>query len=357
MRLKAVAAYCISMLMILFAGILQAQTNPVNRSEQGMAAYLMVYFKDDTHGLYMALSADGYSFTDVNNGLPIMAGDTLAEQKGIRDPHIYRGPDNNFYMVMTDLHIFAQKDGLRKTKWQRSEKQYGWGNNNAILLMKSADLIHWQRTDLRVDKAFPELKDIGCAWAPETIYDPAEKKMMIYFTMRFGNGLNKLYYAYADKAFTKLVTKPKLLFNFSKKGSYIDGDITEVDGKYHLFYVAHDGQSGIKQTVSDALKTGYTYDSTWYDPEPKACEAPTVWKRIGEQKWVLMYDIFGITPSYFGFSETADFIHFKNLGHFNEGPMKSTNFSSPKHGAVIQITKSEAQRLAAHWNMPFGNKL
>lgn len=39
-------------------------------SEKDMAAYLMVYFKDDTHSLYMALSPDGYSFTDVNNGSP-----------------------------------------------------------------------------------------------------------------------------------------------------------------------------------------------------------------------------------------------------------------------------------------------
>jgi len=29
--------------------------------------------------------------------------------------------------------------------------------------------------------------------------------------------------------------------------------------------------------------------------------------------------------------------------------MKSTNFTSPKHGAVIPITKQELQRLAKHW--------
>jgi hypothetical protein len=28
----------------------------------------MVYFKDDPHCPYFALSSDGYSFTDVNNG-------------------------------------------------------------------------------------------------------------------------------------------------------------------------------------------------------------------------------------------------------------------------------------------------
>ena len=78
-------------------------------SEKDMAAYLMVYFKDDTHSLYMALSPDGYSFTDVNNGQPVIAGDSIALQRGIRDPHIMRGPDGAFYLAMTDLHIYARE--------------------------------------------------------------------------------------------------------------------------------------------------------------------------------------------------------------------------------------------------------
>lgn len=42
-----------------------------------------------------------------------------------------------------------------------------------------------------------------------------------------------------------------------------------------------------------------------------------------------------------GFSETSGFVNFKDLGHFNEGVMKATNFSLPKHPAVIQITKKK----------------
>jgi len=317
--------------------------------DKKMNAYLLVYFKDATHGLYMALSQDGYSFTDVNHGEPIMAGDTIALQKGIRDPHITRGPDGWFYLALTDLHIYAKKMGLRSTEWERDGKEYGWGNNRALVLMKSPDLIHWSRTNLRVDEAFPGLDSIGCAWAPETIYDPARKKLMLYFTMRYRNGLNKLYYAYMNDAYTKMETKPALLFKYPTERSTIDADITRVGDKYHMFYVSHDGEAGIKQSISDSINTGYVYDPKWYDPEPKACEAPTVFQRIGENKWVLIYDIYGITPHNFGFSETADFVHFTDLGHFNEGVMKATNFSSPKHGAVIQLTKEEADRLAQHW--------
>ena len=103
--------------------------------------------------------------------------------------------------------------------------------------------------------------------------------------------------------------------------------------------------------MSDSINSGYKYDAKWYDPEPKACEAAKLWKRIGTDKYVLMNDSYGIDPHNFGFSETLDFINFKNLGHFNEGVMKSTNFTSPKHGAIIHLTKKETKRLALHWGL------
>jgi len=321
-------------------------------AEKDMAAYLMVYFKDDTHGLYFALSKDGYSFTDVNNGRPVISGDSIAEQKGIRDPYIMRGNDGYFYMAMTDLHIFAQKAGLRNTEWEREGKEFGWGNNRGLVLMRSKDLLHWSHSVLRVDRAFPGWEHIGCAWAPELIYDDKEEKIMLYFTMRFGNGLNKLYYTWLNKTFTGLETEPQQLFQYPKYNrNFIDGDIVKANGRYHLFYVPHDGVPGIKQAVSDRLNGGYRYEEAYCDPEPRACEAPNAWKRIGENKWVLMYDIYGINPHNFGFSETADFVHFTNLGHFNEGVMKATNFVSPKHGSVIHLTQKEAGRLAAHWGL------
>lgn len=105
--------------------------------EKDMAAYLMVFHQDETHGLHMVLSRDGYTFTALNDGHPVLAGDTIALQKGIRDPHIMRGPDGAFYLSMTDLHIYAQRDGYRDTEWERDGRQYGWGNNRGLVLMKS----------------------------------------------------------------------------------------------------------------------------------------------------------------------------------------------------------------------------
>src|SRR5512144_2737319 len=179
--------------------------------EKDFAGYLMVYFKDQTQSAYMAISRDGYTFTDLNGGEPIFDGSELAEQKGVRDPHITRGPDGAFYLAMTDLHIFGQRAGFRTTQWERPVEQYGWGNNRAIVLMKSYDLIHWTHSDFRVDRAFPELGDISASWAPQTILDESKGKMMVYYTIRQGPKEAKLYYTYTDEAFTRLETKPELL--------------------------------------------------------------------------------------------------------------------------------------------------
>ena len=151
-------------------------------------------------------------------------------------------------------------------------------------------------------------------WAPELIYDQQIGKIMIYFTMRLGKGKTKLYYSYMNKEFNALESKPEILFDYPDPSvQVLDADITKLPG------------------------------------ETQACEAPNVWKREGTERWVLMYDIFSIKPHNFGFAETTDFKHFTNLGHFDQGLMKRTNFSVQKHGAVIVVTEDEASTLDFYW--------
>lgn len=313
-------------------------------TEKDFGGYLMVYFKDQTQSAYMAVSRDGYTFTDLNEGNPIFDGSKLAEQKGVRDPHITRGPDGGFYLAMTDLHIFGQYAGYRTTKWQRPEEKYGWGNNRAIVLMKSFDLIHWTHSDFRVDKAFPELGDIDCSWAPQTVYDEEEGKMMVYFTIRYNNKNANIYWSYTDDAFTRLETVPKMIPNING----IDSDITKVGNKYHQHYVS---DAKVLHAVSNKINTGYISESRRIDPETKPTEAPNVFKRLGTDTWVLMYDVYGARPNNMGFSETTGFVNYKNIGHFNEGVMKGTNFERPKHGAVTYLTPGELKAIAKHWNI------
>jgi hypothetical protein len=313
-------------------------------NEKNLAGYLLVYFKDQNQSAYMAISADGYTFTDINGGEPVFLGSELAEQKGIRDPHITRGPDGAFYLAMTDLHIFGKRAGFRDTEWERPLEKYGWGNNRAIVLMKSYDLIHWSHSDFRVDKAFPELGDIDCSWAPETVYDPTSKKMMVYFTIRYNNKECHLYYSYANNDFTKLETKPERITEIDG----LDGDITKVKDQYQMFYVSG---AKILHSVSNKINQDYKVEGQRIDPEKVSTEAPNLFKRLGTESYVLMYDVYGLRPSNMGFSETTDFEHYTNIGHFNEGVMKTTNFTSPKHGAVTYLTKDELKAIAEHWKV------
>ena len=317
---------------------------PAAVKEKDLGGYLLVYFKDQNQSAYLAVSQDGYTFTDINQGLPLFIGSQLAEQKGVRDPHITRGPDGAFYLAMTDLHIFGKRAGFRDTDWERPLEKYGWGNNRALVLMKSFDLRHWTHADFRVDKAFPELGDIDCSWAPETIYDAEKKKMMVYFTIRHNNKEANIYYSYTNDDFTTLETKPERINTIGG----IDADITKVGDKYQMFYV---GGAKIWHAVSDKINQGFKAEDRRIDPEKVSTEAPNVFKRIGSDTYVLMYDVYGARPSNMGFSETTDFVNYKDLGHFNEGVMKTTNFTSPKHGAVTYLTKKELKAIADYWKL------
>jgi hypothetical protein len=332
--------------------------------EKDYAGYVLVYFKDQTHSTYMAVSRDGYTFTDLNAGRPIFDGAAIAEQKGVRDPSIARGPDGGFYLAMTDLHTNGQRAGFRTTQWQRPEPQYGWGNNRALVMMKSFDLIHWTASDFRIDLAFPDLAEIGCSWAPAMIYDDAKGQMLISFTMKMGRGIDHIYYAYTDDAFTKMITKPEILFRFPAPATpeaqltdnqrnplhVIDSDITKVGDKFHLFYSSKEtGTPGIEHAVSDKISGPYKLEQKRIDPETISCEAPNLFKRLGTSTYVLMYDAYG--AGNMGFAETTDFVTFKNIGRFNQGVMKGTNFSAPKHGAVTYLTLDELKAVKDHWKL------
>src|SRR5690606_23025355 len=115
------------------------------------------------------------------------------------------------------------------------------------------------------DTAFPELGDIDCSWAPETIYDPKAKKMMVYFTIRYNNKKANIYYSYANDDFTKLETVPKIVEDIAG----IDADITKVGNTYHMFYV---GDAKVWYASSDKINTGYKPTGKRIDPEKVSTE-------------------------------------------------------------------------------------
>ena len=64
-----------------------------------------------------------------------------------------------------------------------------------------------------------------------------------------------------------------------------------------------------------------------------------------------MYDVYGLQPSNMDFSETTDFENYTNIGWFNEGVMKTVNFSNPKHGTITYLTEDEIYTVSKYWNV------
>lgn len=333
--------------------------------EDELTAYLMVFHKDKDHGLYMAYSNDGYIWTALNNDRPIMSADTIAEQKGIRDPYIFRTPDGGVCMAMTDLHVFGQETGIRNTKWERPEK-YGWGNNRGLVLFKSYDFINWKRSNLD----FSKLKcptgqidsegnpipwsEVGCVWAPEMIIDDNNDKIMLHFTTRFGNGRNMIYYVYMNDDFSEMTCNPQFLYSSERDANgnlafnMIDSDIIKIEDTYHLFSSQHGFG---KHATSKSLTGPYEPDINFSDHEQQRHEALTAWKSPESGKWIIMFDNYSHEPHNFGFIETSDFKDFTPLGYFDEEKckFKRTNFSGQKHGGVIRITHAELDRILKYW--------
>ena len=69
-------------------------------------AYLFTYFTGNApeqEQICYAISEDGWNYTPLNNGKPIIASAEIARTGCVRDPHILRGKGGWFYMVVTDM--------------------------------------------------------------------------------------------------------------------------------------------------------------------------------------------------------------------------------------------------------------
>ncbi len=318
-----------------FVILVSCNENLENQSE--FKNYLFAYFVGngpEEESIRFALSRDGFNYYALNNNEPIIDSGDISSTGGVRDPHILRGHDGKtFYMVVTDM-VSAN----------------GWSSNRAMVLMKSTDLIHWTSTVVNIPRTFPnEFVDIVRVWAPQTIYDNKAKKYMIYWSMLGESGPDKIYYAYANADFTGLETTPEQLYFSPTNSACIDGDIIYKDGKYHLFFKNEDeGKKGIMQAVSNSLTEGYEEVDGFMDQTDEAVEGSSIFKLIGSDDYILMYDVYN--QGKYQFTKTKDLINFKIVDE-----SVSMDFH-PRHGTVIPITEFETKRLIEKWGKTLDSK-
>lgn len=295
--------------------------------EPQYAAYLFAYFTGngpEREQVHYAISKDGYNYRALNNNQPVIDSKDISTSGGVRDPHILRGHDGNFYMVLTDLYV----------------PDMGW-QNTAMVLLKSSDLITWTHTVIDIPKTYPDnFGDVFRVWAPQTIYDKDQGKYMLYWSMLQPEGRDIIYYAYANEDFTGLEAEPKqLLF---KQGACIDGDIVLKDGQYHLFFKNEDDDAkGIMLAVSDKINEGYKVLDGFVDQTDDAVEGSGTFQLIGTNQYILMYDLY--TAGKYQFCISDDLKTFKVID-------EDINMDfHPRHGSVLPITQEEMDRLLQKW--------
>ena len=324
------------------------QSEAQKKKDLEFSHYLFAFFSDNSpygEQVRYAISEDGFNYTSLNDGKPIISSDKIANKKGIRDPHIIRSEDGKyFYMVMTDM---------------RSSE--GWQSNDGLVLMKSTDMINWEHTAIHFPDRYPNLEgfdeaNLHAVWAPQTIWDPKEEKYMVYYSIgrhdwEYPVGDRhqpyfKIFYSYANEDFTDL-TEPKLLFDFGTAA--IDGDIIwdEKEQQYILFFkdeglsTINNGfrtRQGVMRAVSKDLTGPYTTEYRHVQQTDKIVEGSSVFQLINSDKFILMYDCYA--DGYYQFCESdnlKDFRHVQNTATHG-------NFT-PRHGSVMHITKEEKERL------------
>lgn len=301
--------------------------NACIKEDEGYSAYLFAYFtgnSPDEEAIRFALSDDGYNYNALNENQPVIGSDSISDKKGVRDPHILRGHnDNSYYMVVTDM---------------RSSE--GWSSNHGIVLLKSADLIHWTHSRIDIKATYPQFSNILSAWAPQTFYDTQAQKYMVYWSMRSTTSHEIIYYAYANSSFTAFESVPQVLYD--RGVSTIDGDIIYKDGEYNLFFKTEGSGNGIKKVVSNTLTNGYVIkDDKYLQQTSNAVEGSCVFKLINKDKYILMYDVY--SKGRYEFTISDDLSNFTLIND-----EVSMDFH-PRHGTVIPITTEEKIRLMSRW--------
>lgn len=302
--------------------------------EKDYVAYLFAYFKGNNveeEAVCYAISNDGYNYLSLNNNNPVIDSKQISSTGGVRDPHILRGEDGKtFYMVLTDM---------------TSSK--GWESNRAMILLKSTDLVNWTSSIINIQQKYTGQEGLKRVWAPQTIYDPAVKKYMVYWSMKHDDGVDIIYNAYANKDFTDLEGEPRILFSPQNNKSCIDGDIINKNGIFHLFYKTEGHGNGIRLAMTDSLASNKWIEQPGYKQQTRdAVEGSSVFKLINSDTYILMYDVY--MKGKYQFCESKDLDVFKVIDQDI-----SMNFH-PRHGSIIPITRRELKALTDKWGIPEG---
>ncbi len=307
------------MLRVLLLSVLLG--GAVRASEQSfLFAYFLVNGED---GLHLAGSKDGLTFTPLAKDRSFLRP-LVGEQKIMRDPCLFQGPDGKFHLVWT-------------TAW--AGKTIGYAN--------SSDLVNWsEQQAIPVMAHEPEAQN---CWAPEITWDDREQAFVLFWSTtilgRFPETAmsnrrperNHRIYACTTKDF-KTYTPTRLLYD----GGYnvIDASFSREGERWRMWVKNETFQPQTEQNIR--LVVGETLWGPFGEPSPALtgaywAEGPSALK-VGSEWWVYfdkhMLNAYGLVVS-------------KDLKTWED---RSAQVSFPKdarHGTVLAVPAHLLQQLDA----------
>ncbi len=308
------------------------------------AAYLFVHFVGnestaDQEQIYFSISEDGTNWQTLNNNKPILKS-TLGEQ-GVRDPHIIRGQNGDFYIVATDLSIY------HRGGWTAPQNPQTTGSQN-IIVWKGTSLTDWSEASaIDVGSSYHALD----VWAPETIWDNVQNKYMVFWASIVGDKatgstdwIYRIYRSYTTDF--EHFTEPEVYIE--RKDSTIDTTFyyDEANGTYYRFSKTEGNpynwvymEKGNSIDGDFEMVSTYRVDGKAYY-EMGGYEGPTLYQLNGQDKVCLLLDHYGASAGYAPY-ETDDLAG----GVFTPGTAFNFNGVKFRHGSVIPITQAEYDQL------------
>ncbi len=295
--------------------------------------YFYVYFRGYVDGseehlsIHIAASENGYEWFDLNGNKPIL--ESTMGTRCLRDPYLLRSKDGDrFYLLATDLNT---QDGQGWGPWSMTGSKY-------LMVWESDDLINW--SEQRMVKFAND--SIGCAWAPEAIWDPDTEEYLVYAS---GKDLTletpgDTVYVARTRDFRSFSEPEYFVAPVNENGERIwaiDSNIIHAsDGRFYHFYK----QSGhIEMMVSDHASGPYEYITTF--PRP-AGEGPGSFLVKGtDNTYALMVDDYSVYVPYL----TDDIAS----GSFKKATDTIIMPTGSKHGGFLPVTKAEYERILDKW--------
>lgn len=275
-------------------------------------------------GLHLAGSENGYHWTVINDGDPLLASE-VGSAKLMRDPDITEGPEGLFHMVWT----------------------CGW-NEKGIGYASSGDLVNWSEQQyLPVMEHEPDARN---CWAPEITYDPEYEQFLICWSTtipgRFPmtdssseDGYNHRIYYVTTNDFQDF-SETRLLYD--KSFNVIDASIYPWEEGWFMLLkdeTLFPPEKNIRIAFADRATGPYSGPSNPITGDYWA-EGPTAIHLHGQ--WIVYFDKY--REGAFGAVQSADLHQWQDISDqilFPEGV---------RHGTAFSVDKNVFRRLQALTN-------